>query len=49
VASFANLIGLSLYLKGVRDDNWRGFLGESLVWNVLLLAILGGIFTFLVG
>ena len=49
VASFANLIGLSLYLKGVREDNWRGFLGESLVWNVLLLAILGGIFTFLVG
>ena len=48
VASFANLIGLSLYLKGVRDDNWRAFLGESLVWNVGLLVVLGGLFILLV-
>ena len=48
VASFANLIGLSLYLKGVREDNWRAFLGESLVWNVGLLVVLGGLFILLV-
>ena len=44
VASFANLIGLSLYLNGVRDDGWKAFLGESLGWNTLLLVGLGGIF-----
>lgn len=49
VASFANLIGLSLYLKGVNKDNWKGVLVEALLWNMLLLAILGGIFMLIVG
>jgi len=44
VASFANLIGLSLYLNGVKDDGWKAFLRESLGWNTLLLVGLGGIF-----
>jgi len=48
VASFANLIGMSLYLKGVKDD-WKGFLFEALIWNVLLLIILGGIFVLIIG
>ena len=48
VASFANLIGMSLYLKGVKDD-WKGFLVEALIWNVLLLIILGGIFVLIIG
>ena len=43
VASFANLIGLSLYLKGVKEDNWKGLILESLVWNVLLLMVLSEI------
>ncbi|MCD6495357.1 anion permease [Candidatus Bipolaricaulota bacterium] len=46
-ASFANLIGLSLYLQGVKDD-WKGFLVESLVWNALLLVVLGGAFVLIV-
>ncbi len=49
VASFANLIGLSLYLNGVKEDGWKAFLGESLGWNALLLVALGGIFTLFVG
>lgn len=49
VASFANLIGLSLYLNGVKEDGGRAFLGESLGWNALVLAVLGGIFTLFVG
>jgi len=48
VASFANLIGLSLYMQEAKDD-WKGFLVESLVWNALLLVILGGIFVLIVG
>jgi Na+/H+ antiporter NhaD/arsenite permease-like protein len=47
-ASFANLIGLSLYLQGKRDD-WKGFLVESLAWNAILLVVLGGIFVLIVG
>ncbi len=49
VASFANLIGLSLYLKGTKADTWRGFLGEAFVWNLLILVILGGIFVLIIG
>ncbi len=49
VASFANLIGLSLYLNGVKGDDWKAFLGESFGWNALVLAVLGGIFMLFVG
>ena len=49
VASFANLIGLSLYLKGTREGNWKGFLIEAFVWNMLLLVVVGGTFVPIVG
>jgi Na+/H+ antiporter NhaD/arsenite permease-like protein len=49
VASFANLIGLSLYLKGRKENDWKGFIMEAFVWNVLLLVILGGTFVLIVG
>ncbi len=49
VASFANLIGLSLYLKGRKENDWKGFIMEAFVWNMLLLVILGGIFVLIVG
>ena len=49
VASFANLIGLSLYLNGVPHDSWWRFILESLGWNIVTMIILGGIFLLFVG
>ena len=44
VASFANLIGLSLYLNGARRESALAFIGEALGWNALALVVLGGVF-----
>jgi len=44
VASFANLIGLSLYLNGSRRESGLAFIGEALGWNALALVVLGGVF-----
>ena len=44
VASFANLIGLSLYLNGSRRESALAFIGEALGWNALALVVLGGVF-----
>ncbi len=49
VASFANLIGLSLYLNGTQHDRGVAFIGEALGWNVLALVVLGGVFVLFVG
>jgi len=49
VASFANLIGLSLYLKEAKGNEWKGFIMESLGWNLIILVILGGVFALFIG
>ena len=49
VASFANLIGLSLYLNGTRQERGPAFIGEALGWNALALVVLGGVFALFVG
>ncbi len=42
VSSFANLIGYSLYATYARQDG-KGFLGEFVLWNALVLLAVGGV------